>query len=92
MTERRIADRQRIDETASIAVDEHSSIGCLIYDVSRDGVRLVALDLHAVPTTFVLSAQRFAEAQVCEVVWRRSEEIGARFRTPAGDERHGTNA
>lgn len=82
MTERRIVPRQRIDETASIAVDEHSSISCLIYDLSRDGVRLVAPELDAVPTTFVLSGQRFAEARVCQVVWRSGEEIGARFRTP----------
>lgn len=82
MDDRRIASRLRVDERASIAVDEHTSIACLIFDLSREGLRIVAPEVHAVPPVFLLSAPRFREAQVCTVVWRKGEEIGARFRTP----------
>lgn len=82
MDDRRTHPRQRVDERASIAIDEHTSIPCLIFDLSSDGLRVVAPDMQAVPPTFLLSASRFGEAQVCQVVWRKGEEIGARFRTP----------
>ncbi|WP_375462717.1 PilZ domain-containing protein [uncultured Methylobacterium sp.] len=84
MDDRRISSRQRVDERASIAVDEHTSIPCLIFDLSREGLRVVAPEVQAVPRVFLLSAHRFSEAQVCQVVWRKGEEIGARFRTPLG--------
>lgn len=79
MHERRSAPRQRLDENGLIAVDEHTSIPCLIYDLSERGVRLVSLDAGAVPETFLLAAGRLAEVRVCEIVWRTQEEIGARF-------------
>ena len=79
MQERRAATRQRIDESGLITVDEHTSIPCMIYDLSERGVRLVSLDASAVPEIFLLAAGRLAEVRVCEIVWRTQEEIGARF-------------
>lgn len=79
MQERRSAPRQRLDENGLIAVDEHTSIPCLIYDLSERGVRLVSLDAGAVPETFLLAAGLLAEVRVCQIVWRTQEEIGARF-------------
>ena len=79
MQERRAVPRQRLDESGLITVDEHTSIPCMIYDLSESGVRLVSLDAGAVPDTFILAAGRNPEVRVCEIVWRTQEEIGARF-------------
>ncbi|AWN38999.1 PilZ domain-containing protein [Methylobacterium radiodurans] len=65
-----------------IAVDEHTSLPCLIYDLSEHGVRLVSLDATCVPEVFLLAATRFPEPRVCRAVWRGAEEIGARFVVP----------
>ncbi|GJD80417.1 hypothetical protein GCM10007886_00440 [Methylobacterium gregans] len=80
--ERRASPRTRVDESGLIAVDEHTSLACLIYDLSEHGVRLVSLDPACVPEVFVLAARPFAEPRVCRVVWRGAEEIGARFAAP----------
>jgi hypothetical protein len=77
--DRRAAPRQRLDENGLITVDEHTSIPCLIYDLSELGVRLVSLDAGTVPDTFILASGRLPEVRVCEIVWRTQEEIGARF-------------
>ncbi len=77
--ERRASLRTRLDESGLIAVDEHTTLPCLIYDLSEHGVRLVSLDATCVPEVFLLAARPFAEPRVCRVVWRGSEEIGARF-------------
>ncbi|WP_144764223.1 PilZ domain-containing protein [Methylobacterium dankookense] len=79
MQERRAAARERLDENGLITVDEHTSIPCLIYDMSERGVRLVSLEAGTVPETFLLAAGWLPEVRVCEIVWRTHEEIGARF-------------
>ncbi|GJE60181.1 PilZ domain-containing protein [Methylobacterium trifolii] len=79
MQDRRADARHRVDENGLITIDEHTSIPCLIYDLSSIGARLVSLDTQAVPQTFLLSAGRFGAALVCSVMWRTAEEIGARF-------------
>lgn len=79
MSERRAVPRQRIDEQGLIAIDEHTSMPCLIYDLSERGARLVAPEAPSVPPIFLLAAGRFPDPRVCEVVWRTPEEIGARF-------------
>jgi len=80
--ERRASPRTRVDESGLIAVDEHTSLACLVYDLSEHGVRLVSLDAASVPEVFLLAARPFAEPRVCRVVWRGAEEIGARFAPP----------
>lgn len=77
--ERRASPRTRLDESGLITVDEHTTLPCLIYDLSESGVRLVSLDATCVPEIFLLAAARFAEPRVCRAVWRGPEEIGARF-------------
>ncbi|MGU3538615.1 PilZ domain-containing protein [Methylobacterium sp. A54F] len=79
MDDRRAATRNRVNEVGSIAVDEHTSIPCLIFDLSSLGVRLTMLDAHIVPDSFVLSSGYMSEARVCTTVWRTDEEIGACF-------------
>ena len=79
MQERRAAPRHRVDESGLITLDEHTSIPCMIYDLSESGVRLVSLEAGAVPETFILAAGKVPDVRVCEIVWRTHEEIGARF-------------
>ena len=79
MNERRSVERRRIDEAGLIAVDEHTSIPCLVYDVSVGGARLTLPNAEVVPTTFVLDAPCLARTQVCVVMWRSEECIGAQF-------------
>ena len=79
MNERRSVGRRRIDEAGLIAVDEHTSIPCLVYDVSVGGARLTLPNADIVPATFVLEAPCLDRAQVCDVMWRNEECIGAQF-------------
>lgn len=63
-----------------IHIDEHSSVGCIVYDISEDGVRVTLLQADIVPPVFVLTAPFLSKTFVCEVAWRNEESIGARFR------------
>lgn len=78
--ERRASQRERTDGTGSISIDEHSSVGCIIYDVSENGVRVTLPEAEIVPSVFVLSAPFLSKTFVCEVAWRTEESIGAKFR------------
>lgn len=78
MQERRATPRHRVDENGHIAVDEHTTIACMIYDRSDDGVRLTMADTSGVPQTFVLVGD-LGEYRVCVAAWRTQEEIGAKF-------------
>lgn len=84
MQDRRSEPRQRLDQGGIIALDEHRSIACLVYDLSGSGVRLTMPDTSEVPETFLLSCRHLQDAEVCVAVWRTSEEIGAFFQARAG--------
>ena len=77
--DRRIEPRHRVGESGSVALDEHTSIGCLVHDLSASGVRITLPDAAAIPAVFLLSASCLPAAAVCHVVWRNDEMIGARF-------------
>ncbi|SFK84312.1 PilZ domain-containing protein [Methylorubrum salsuginis] len=77
--ERRIDPRHRVGEGGTVALDEHTTIGCLVHDISASGVRITLPDASAIPEVFLLSASCLPEAAVCRVVWRDDETVGARF-------------
>ncbi len=77
--ERRIAPRHRVGEGGTVALDEHTTIGCLVHDLSANGVRITLPDAAAIPEVFLLSASCLPADAVCRVVWRDDETIGARF-------------
>lgn len=79
MLDRRLSPRERIDEIGSIAVDEHTSLPCIVYDLSQGGVRLTMPGTDAVPNTFVLTSPCIDGARICQVSWRDDETIGAQF-------------
>lgn len=78
MLDRRSAPRAQINQSGVIAIDEHTTLPCVIYDLSEVGVRLLFIETEQVPNTFVLNAPCFGSG-VCEVVWRTDEMIGARL-------------
>ena len=77
--ERRADPRHPIGETGSVALDEHTSIGCLIHDLSLGGVRITLPDANCIPDIFLLTASCLGAVTVCSVVWRTDEMIGAAF-------------
>lgn len=83
MLERRSAARSRIDEVGLITIDEHTSIPCIVYDLSTTGVRLTLPDTSTVPETFLLHAECCGGPQWCMVTWRGDEMIGAMLHRPA---------
>ncbi|KQO92012.1 hypothetical protein ASF33_17635 [Methylobacterium sp. Leaf92] len=76
--DRRSEPRIRVNDKGLITLDEHTSVGCFVHDVSAGGVKITLLDAKAVPSTFVLSAPDLGE-KVCAIVWRTDEMIGAKF-------------
>ena len=79
MIERRSAERTRVDEPGVIIIDEHTTIPCIVYDLSDTGVRLTMLETAGVPDTFLLDSPCLGTG-LCEVAWRSDEAIGARLR------------
>ena len=82
MQDRRAHTRIRLDDTAWIAVDEHSSLPCVVFDRSLSGVRIALPEADQVPSLFVLTLDTSGEVLVCRAVWRKSEEIGASTQLP----------
>lgn len=78
MDERRTEPRYLVDQSALISVDEHTSLECLIHDISTQGIKITMPDASVVPSTFFLMASYLGD-QVCKVVWRTDEMIGAKF-------------
>ncbi|MGX5776581.1 hypothetical protein [Methylorubrum zatmanii] len=68
------------DDAGLIALDEHTSIGCLIHDITAHGVELTVPDASIVPDIFMLTASCSESAKVCHTLWRSDETIRARFR------------
>jgi hypothetical protein len=78
MDERRTEARCHVDQAGLITLDEHTSMGCLIHDISTSGIKITLLNAEDVPDTFLLMASYLGE-QVYRVVWRTDEMIGAKF-------------
>jgi hypothetical protein len=78
MLERRRSERFLVNDAGSIAVDEHTTIPCVVYDLSDAGVRLTMLTTQSVPDSFLLHADCFGSG-ICDVAWRTEESIGARL-------------
>lgn len=62
-----------------IAIDEHTFKGCVIHETTDLGAHLVMLDTGSVPNEFILYPISFDRAQLCKIIWRTDESIGAWF-------------
>jgi len=78
MDDRRTESRCRVDQNGLITLDEHTTLGCLVHDISTHGIKITMPDASLVPTIFVLMASYLGE-QPCVVKWRTDEMIGATF-------------
>ncbi|WP_245265591.1 PilZ domain-containing protein [Methylorubrum extorquens] len=65
-------------EPGLIAVDEHTSIGCWVHDISAQDVEIVVPDASLVPDVFLLTSSAQESIKVCRTLWRIDEMIGAR--------------
>lgn len=63
-----------------IAVDEHTSIGCWVHDISAQDVEIIVPDTSVVPEVFMLTSSDQEAIKVCRTLWRTDEMIGARHR------------
>lgn len=79
LNERRAEPRTYVNEDGLIALDEHTSIGCLVHDLSASGVRVTSLKAREIPAIFYLTMPHLNASKVCSVVWRTDEMIGATF-------------
>ena len=76
----RTAPRQRITEPCFIVTHgKKDGVQCTIRDYSECGARLSVENGYALPLHFRLKTDADPEGFRCEVVWRKSDEIGIRF-------------
>ena len=79
MLERRSEVRTLIDVAGTIIIDEHTTLPCVVYDLSESGVHLTMLSTTEVPNTFILDGP-CVTSRICEVVWRTDESLGVSLR------------
>jgi len=78
--ELRIETRQRTLEPGFIvAQGDIRGIGCTIRDISGDGARLRLENAYALPLHFTLITETDPVGYSCEIVWRKTDEVGIRF-------------
>ena len=81
--ELRVETRQRTLEPGFIVTrGDIRGIGCTIRDISEDGARLRVENGHALPLHFTLKTETDPVGYSCEIVWRKSDEVGIRFIGP----------
>jgi two-component system cell cycle response regulator len=81
----RIESRQRTLSPGFIVIHGNSiGIECTIRDVSDDGARLRVENGYSLPSHFRLKTETDPVGCNCEVVWRKSEEVGIRFTDESG--------
>ncbi|KQP11198.1 hypothetical protein ASF28_09135 [Methylobacterium sp. Leaf99] len=70
---------------AFIAIDEHTFKGCVIHKATDLGAHLIMLNTSGVPSEFILYPMGLDRAQLCKVIWRTDEAIGAWFEANADE-------
>ena len=76
----RTAPRQQVIEPCFIVTHgETKGVECTLRDFSDCGARLSIENSYALPLHFKLKTPSDPDGFRCEVVWRKSEEVGIRF-------------
>ncbi len=79
--DRRDSTRQEADEYAlTLLQGSDSAIACVVKDISETGARIMISADCFVPKRFKLCIPERDVIADCEYVWRRSDEVGLRFR------------
>jgi hypothetical protein len=81
--ERRRAPRRKMLWESSIVTEEGVAIArCMVADVSATGAMIITEAPQDVPDCFVLALSKNGSVRrLCEVTWRTSRSLGARFLT-----------
>lgn len=76
----RSRERRRMLKAGMISYGGHcATLPCTVRDLSETGARLTADTPSGVPDTFRLTIELDGIEVQCEVVWRRSGQVGVRF-------------
>lgn len=73
--------RQRTVRAAVIITgDGAKSLPCIVLDTSKSGARLHVHNPSETPDSFELRIEIDQSAHTCEIVWRKGNEIGVKFK------------
>jgi hypothetical protein len=76
----RVAPRRRMLKAGIVAFnDRRSTVPCTVRDISATGARLRVDGSVGAPDTFELIIELDGLEAPCQVVWRKANEVGARF-------------
>ena len=78
--ELRAAPRRKVLKAATVASNNrHLTVSCTLRDLSSTGARLRVDNIVTIPDTFELIIAVDGLEANCEVVWRKTNEVGVRF-------------
>ncbi len=76
----RVESRQRTLSPGFIVTrGDTTGVGCTIRDLSDEGARLRVENGYSLPLRFKLKTETDPVGYHCEVIWRKSDEVGIRF-------------
>ena len=76
----RMSPRRRVLKAGIAASnDRHITVACTVRDISETGARLRVEGSLTIPDTFELIIDMDGLEANCEVMWRKGNEVGARF-------------
>ena len=78
--ERRFGRRESVELRARIATENGRTVEVIVRDLSFSGCRIEKPDYAQIPDNFTLTYVEIDKPEIeAVVVWRRSNEVGARF-------------
>jgi hypothetical protein len=76
----RAAPRRKVFKAGTAASNNrHLTVSCTVRDLSATGARLRVENLASIPDTFELIIAVDGLEASCEVVWRKTNEVGVKF-------------
>ena len=86
-TERRKAQRLRSLLGGRVSFNQsHSTLDCVVRNLSDDGALLLVSDAVALPNAFDLEIARKQRSYTARIRWRDGERVGVAFETQPGAE------
>ncbi len=74
--------RRRTLKSGKIVFNEQSSvIDCTIRNLSDTGCQIIVLNHNDIPTAFELLLPSSGEKYQCEIIWRKGNEAGVKFKS-----------
>jgi len=83
---RRFTRRQRTCLEGRIIFNHrHSTLDCIVHNLSSDGAKIALADYARLPDEFDIAICRKRETYNAKIIWRNTTEIGLRFLRPTND-------